>query len=97
MYFDREKVKANARMVRIGMSDELADKMVGELESVIEWIKGLDDVDVEGIEPMSSVSEHPLPRRADTVRIENTREEILAGASNTDKNGECFAVPKIIE
>ncbi|MDR1476844.1 MAG: Asp-tRNA(Asn)/Glu-tRNA(Gln) amidotransferase subunit GatC [Rickettsiales bacterium] len=97
MYFDREKVKANARMVRIGMSDELADKMAGELESVIEWIKGLDDVDVEGIEPMASVSEHPLPRRPDTVKAENAREEILSGAPEADKDGECFAVPKIIE
>jgi aspartyl-tRNA(Asn)/glutamyl-tRNA(Gln) amidotransferase subunit C len=97
MYFDREKVKKNARMLRIGMPDALAEKMVPELEGVLDWIKGLDGVDVSGIEPMITTADHPLPRRADTVRAENSRGDILAGAPDNDGRGEYFAVPKIIE
>lgn len=97
MYFTKEKVKANAKMVRIGLSDDMAEKMTEELENVINWIKGLDDVDTEGIEPLISVSDHPLPRRPDTVKIETSREEILKNAPSPDDEGEYFTVPKIIE
>lgn len=97
MYFTKEKVKANAKMVRIGMTDEMAEKMVGELENVIEWIKGLDDVNVDGVEPLNSVCDHPLPRRQDIISVENTREEILKNAPSPDDEGEYFTVPKIIE
>ena len=97
MYFTKEKVKANAKMVRIGLTDEMAENMVGELENVIEWIKGLDDVNVDGVEPLISVAEHPLPKRQDTIVVENTREEVLANAPSLDDEDEYFTVPKIIE
>ena len=97
MYFTKEKVKANAKMVRIGLTDEMAENMVGELENVIEWIKGLDDVNVNGVEPLISVAEHPLPKRQDTIVVENTREEVLANAPSPDDEDEYFTVPKIIE
>jgi aspartyl-tRNA(Asn)/glutamyl-tRNA(Gln) amidotransferase subunit C len=96
-HFTKDYVKANARMVRIGMTDETAEHMAAELEGVIGWIQVLDEVDAAGVQPMGSVSEHPLPRRPDTVKAENTRTEILAGAPERDAKGECFAVPKIIE
>lgn len=97
MYFTKEKIKANAKMVRLGMTDEMAEKMVGELENVIEWIKGLDEVNVDGVEPLISVADHPLPRRADKIVVENTREEVLKNAPSPDDEGEFFTVPKIIE
>lgn len=97
MYFTKEKVQANAKMVRIGMSEVEAGKMVDELENVIEWISGLDEVNVDGIEAMISVSEHPLPKRTDTVKVENTRGEILSNAPSPDKEGEYFTVPQIID
>ncbi len=79
------------------MPDELAEKMIPELENVIEWIEGLDDVNVDGVEPLISVNEHSLPKRVDTVRMENTREEILKNAPAPNDEGEFFTVPKIIE
>ncbi len=97
MYFTKEKIKKNANLVRIGMPDELAEKMIPELESVIEWIEGLDEVNVDNVEPLISVAEHSLPKRNDTIKIENTREEILSNAPAPDEDGEFFTVPKIIE
>ncbi|MBP3615749.1 MAG: Asp-tRNA(Asn)/Glu-tRNA(Gln) amidotransferase subunit GatC [Alphaproteobacteria bacterium] len=97
MYFTKEKIKKNAKLVRIGMPDELAEKMIPELENVIEWIEGLDDVNVDGVEPLISVNEHALPKRVDTIKMENTRDEVLTNAPSPNEDGEFFTVPKIIE
>ena len=97
MYFTKEKIKKNAKLVRIGMSDELAEKMIPELENVINWIEGLDSVNVDGVEPLISVNEHDLPKRDDIVVVKNTRDEVLANAPSPDDDGEFFTVPKIIE
>ena len=97
MYFTKEKIKKNAKLVRIGMDDALAEKMIPELESVINWIAELDDVNVEGAEPLISVCEHSLPKRTDTIKMSNTKEEILKNAPCPDDNNDFFTVPKIIE
>ena len=97
MYFTKEKIKKNAKLVRLGMPDELAEKMIPELENVINWIEGLDEVNVDGIEPLISVNEHSLPKRDDVVVMNNTRDEILKNAPSPDDDGEFFTVPKIIE
>ncbi|MDR1009417.1 MAG: Asp-tRNA(Asn)/Glu-tRNA(Gln) amidotransferase subunit GatC [Rickettsiales bacterium] len=97
MYFNKEKVKANAKMVRIGMPDTLAERMIPELESVLEWIKVLDEVDVSGVEPISTTAEFPLPRRADVINDGDIASEILANAPAPDPSHEFFTVPKIIE
>ena len=97
MYFTKEKIKKNAKLVRIGMTDEMAEKMIPELENVIDWIKGLDDVNVDGITPLISVNEHDLPKRDDVVVIKNTRDDVLKNAPSPDDDGEFFTVPKIIE
>ena len=97
MYFTKEKIKKNAKLVRIGMSDELAEQMIPELENVINWIAGLDEANVEGIDPLISVCDHSLPKRTDTIKMENAREEILKNAPAIDDEGEFFTVPKIIE
>jgi aspartyl-tRNA(Asn)/glutamyl-tRNA(Gln) amidotransferase subunit C len=72
-------------------------KNLGELENVINWIAGLDEANVEGIDPLISVCDHSLPKRTDTIKMENTREEILKNAPAIDDEGEFFTVPKIIE
>jgi aspartyl-tRNA(Asn)/glutamyl-tRNA(Gln) amidotransferase subunit C len=97
MYFDIEKVKKNAKMLRIGMPDELARQMVPELENVIEWIKVLDEVDVSGVEPMITTADHPILKRGDTIKAENAREDVTSGAPAPSADGKYFTVPKIIE
>lgn len=95
MYFDRAKIKKNAKMVRIAMPDAEADKMIPDMEGVIEWIAGLDDADVEGVEPLITTADFPLRLEPDEVKRENTRDEVLGSAP--DRRGDYYAVPKIIE
>jgi Asp-tRNA(Asn)/Glu-tRNA(Gln) amidotransferase C subunit len=65
VHFDRKKIKANARMVRIHMPDDLADKMIADMESVVEWIAMLDPVDVSGVEPLITTADWAQRRRPD--------------------------------
>ena len=97
MHFKVEKVKEIAHMARIHIDDTEMEKMGDELEGAFKWIKAFDDVDAGKALPMSSVSDHPLPRRQDTVKAECTREELVSGAPDMDKDSVYFAVPKIIE
>ncbi len=97
MYFTKEKIQKNAKLVRLAMPDDEAEKMIPELDNVIEWIKGLDDVNVDGITPLISINEHPLEKRDDIVNMKNTRDEILKNDPSKNKSPEFFSVPKIID
>ncbi|MDR3126304.1 MAG: Asp-tRNA(Asn)/Glu-tRNA(Gln) amidotransferase subunit GatC [Rickettsiales bacterium] len=95
MYFTPEIVRQNARLVRIGLTDDMAKKMAEDLDGIIGWIEQIDEIDVEGMEPLITTADFDLPLREDRVKAENTADEILAGAP--DRAGEYMAVPKIIE
>jgi aspartyl-tRNA(Asn)/glutamyl-tRNA(Gln) amidotransferase subunit C len=95
MYFTPEIVRQNARLVRIGLNDDMARKMAEDLDGIIGWIEQIDEINVDSIEPLITTADFDLPLRADEVKAENTAEEILSGAP--DRAGEYMAVPKIIE
>ena len=97
MYFTTEKIKKNAKLVRLRMDDATANKMIPELENVINWIQGLDAVNTDGIEPLITTATHNLPKRDDTVIKTTTREKILKNAPAKSDNNVFFTVPKIIE
>ena len=73
MYFDRDKIKRNAKMVRIGLSDAEADRMIPEMESILEWISNLDGADAGGVEPLITTADFPLPLHPDRVVAEGSR------------------------
>jgi len=95
MYFNKDKIKANAKMVRIRMTDEQAEKMIPEMEGIITWITTLDEVNTDGVKPLISTLDFPLPLRKDEVREDGTKEDIFADAP--DRQGDFFAVPKVVE
>jgi aspartyl-tRNA(Asn)/glutamyl-tRNA(Gln) amidotransferase subunit C len=95
MYFTPEIVRRNARLVRIGLTDEMAKKMAEDLDGIIGWIEQIDELNVDGVEPLATTADFALPLRSDKAVAENTADEILAGAP--DREGEYVAVPKIIE
>lgn len=95
MSVDIETVKKIARLSRIAINDDEADKMVGELNGILEWVEQLGEVDVTGIEPMTAVIPNTLRLRDDVVTDGDVRDKVLANAPA--KEGSFFGVPKVIE
>ena len=95
MSVDTETVKKIARLARIAIDDAEAEKMVGELNGILEWVEQLGEVDVTGIEPMTAVIANKTRLRDDVVTDGDVRDKVLANAPV--REGSFFGVPKVIE
>ncbi len=100
MSVDIETVKKIARLSRIAIDDVEADKMVGELNGILAWVEQLGEVDVAGIEAMTSVTGHNALLRDDVVTDGEATggmitDKVLSNAPA--KEGRFFGVPKVIE
>jgi aspartyl-tRNA(Asn)/glutamyl-tRNA(Gln) amidotransferase subunit C len=95
MSVDLATVKRVARLSRIAVSEEDANRMVGELNGILGFVEQLSEVNVDGIEPMTSVTPMTMRKREDAVTDGNKAEDIVANAPATDRN--FFMVPKVVE
>ena len=95
MSVDKDTVNKIARLSRIAISEQEAEKMVGELNGILAWVEQLSEVDVSGVEPMTAVIPNTLRLRDDVVTDGNIRDKVLANAPA--KEGIFFGVPKVIE
>ena len=95
MSVDKDTVNKIARLSRIAISEQEAEKMVGELNGILAWVEQLGEVDVSGVEPMTAVIPNTLRLRDDLVTDGNIRDKVLANAPA--KEGIFFGVPKVIE
>lgn len=95
MSVDTETVKRVARLARIAVTDEEAARMEGELNVILGFVEQLGEVDVDGVEPMTSVTEMAMKKRADVVTDGGKADDIVANAPLCDQN--FFLVPKVVE
>jgi aspartyl-tRNA(Asn)/glutamyl-tRNA(Gln) amidotransferase subunit C len=95
MSVDLATVKRVARLARIAVSEEEAERMTGELNGILGFVEQLSEVDVTGIEPMTSVTPMAMKKRHDVVTDGNKADAIVANAPQTDRN--FFMVPKVVE
>ncbi|QWW69310.1 Asp-tRNA(Asn)/Glu-tRNA(Gln) amidotransferase subunit GatC [Rhizobium sp. WYJ-E13] len=95
MSVDLATVKRVARLARIAVSEEEANRMVGELNGILGFVEQLSEVDVEGVEAMTSVTPMDMKKRPDVVNDGNKAADVVANAPITDHN--FFLVPKVVE
>ena len=95
MSVDLATVKRVARLARIAVSPQEAERMVGELNGILGFVAQLDEVDVAGVEPMTSVVEMKMKMRADVVTDGAKAADILANAPLSEDG--FFMVPKVVE
>ncbi|MFA7414887.1 MAG: Asp-tRNA(Asn)/Glu-tRNA(Gln) amidotransferase subunit GatC [Rhizobium sp.] len=95
MSVDLATVKRVAHLARIALSDEEADRMMGELNGILGFVEQLSEVDVSGVEPMTSVTPMAMKKRQDVVTDGGKADDIVANAPETDRN--FFLVPKVVE
>lgn len=95
MSVDIDTVKRVARLARIAVDDEGASRMTGELNAILGFVEQLNEVNVEGVEPMTSVTPMMMKKRADEVTDGNKAADIVANAPASEEN--FFLVPKVVE
>jgi aspartyl-tRNA(Asn)/glutamyl-tRNA(Gln) amidotransferase subunit C len=100
MSVDKATVAKIASLARIKMGDDELERMVPELNNILEWVEQLGEVDVSGVEPMTAVIENHLRLREDVVDADpktagGRREDVLANAPAAEHG--FFGVPKVIE
>ena len=95
MSVDLATVKRVAHLARIAVTDEDAARMEGELNTILGFVEQLSEVDVEGVEPMTSVTPMAMKKRADVVTDGSKAEDIVANAPESADN--FFLVPKVVE
>jgi aspartyl-tRNA(Asn)/glutamyl-tRNA(Gln) amidotransferase subunit C len=95
MSVDVETVTRVARLARIAVTADDAERMTGELNAILGFVEQLGEVDVTGVEPMTSVVPMIMRQRKDAVTDGQKAADIVANAPATEEN--FFMVPKVIE
>jgi aspartyl-tRNA(Asn)/glutamyl-tRNA(Gln) amidotransferase subunit C len=95
MSVDTKTVKRVAHLARIAIDDADATRMQDELIAIFKWIEQLNDVDIDGVEPMTSVVEVEMKKRSDQVTDGTKADDILANAPESEDH--YFMVPKVVE
>lgn len=95
MSVDSATVRKIAHLARIAVSDDEAKQLEGELSAILDWVEMLDEVNVDGVEPMTSVLPMALRRRQDEVTDGGYPDDITANAPESEDH--FFVVPKVVE
>ncbi|MCE0506750.1 MULTISPECIES: Asp-tRNA(Asn)/Glu-tRNA(Gln) amidotransferase subunit GatC [unclassified Roseivivax] len=95
MSIDQETAKHVAKLARIRVEEERLPELAQEFNTILGFIEQLSEVDVEGVEPMVSVTPMRLKRRADAVTEGGQPERVLKNAPDAREG--FFAVPKVVE
>jgi aspartyl-tRNA(Asn)/glutamyl-tRNA(Gln) amidotransferase subunit C len=95
MSIDAETIRRVARLARIAVRADEVEHLQGEVNAVLAFVEQLNEVDVEDVEPMTSVMPMEMKKRADVVTDGNIVDDILANAPATENH--FFLVPKVVE
>ena len=95
MSVTRDDVKRIASLARIAEPAERLDSLTEELNGILNWIEQLDEVDIEGVEPLATAAPTQLPMREDEIADGNIRDAVLKNAPKAEEG--FFVVPKSVE
>ena len=95
MAIDAETVRKVAHLARIKTADDPLEPLAQELNGILAWIEQLQEVDVTGVEPMTSNVAQPLRLRDDVVTDGGKVEAVLSNAPRSADG--FFVVPKVVE
>ncbi len=99
MTVDKNTVAKVAKLARLAVPEDRLEPLAGEINGILKWIEQLNEVDVTGVEPITSTVEMKLKMRDDVVADGPTGggqpERIVANAPKTEDH--FFVVPKVVE
>lgn len=95
MSIDKQTIQRIAKLARLKLSDAEQEHMVGELNSILQWVDKLQGIPTEDLPQMFGHSGMTLPLRDDVVTDGGIQEAVVANAPMAEYG--CFVVPKVIE
>jgi len=95
MSVDAETVRRVAHLARIAVAEEEIEHLQGELNAILAFVEQLAEVDVEGVEPMTSVTPMAMKMRKDEVTDGGIVDAIMANAPAREDH--FLLVPKVVE
>jgi aspartyl-tRNA(Asn)/glutamyl-tRNA(Gln) amidotransferase subunit C len=95
MSVDAATVRRIAHLARIAVKEEEIEHLKGELNAMLAFVEQLEEVNVDGVEPMTSVTPMQMKMREDVVTDGGIAERIVKNAPATQDN--FFLVPKVVE
>ncbi len=95
MSVDAATVRRIAHLARIAVEEGEVERLKGELNAMLAFVEQLQEVDVAGVEPMTSVTPMKMKMRADAVTDGDNVEAVLKNAPQSDDN--FYLVPKVVE
>ncbi len=95
MSIDQATVRHIARLARIRVNEEEAQRLEGELSSILTWVEQLDEVDTADVAPMTSVIDVDMKQRHDEVTDGGIADDVVGNAPRRDNH--FFVVPKVVE
>lgn len=95
MSIDTDTARRVAHLARIRVEEKSLPALAEEFNAILGFIEELNEVDVEGIEPMTSVTPQRLKRRVDQVTDGDQQAKVLSNAPDAREG--FFAVPKVVE
>lgn len=95
MQIDRALLDKIAHLARLEFDEKDAEKMIKDMSAIITWVEQLNEIDTEGVEPLTTMSHEINALREDEVKNQMPHENALLNAPKKDAT--YFRVPKVLE
>ena len=95
MKLDTNTINKIAKLARIKLSDEEAKDLLKDMNSILDWVEQLNEVNTDKVEPLTNISSSVLTKRNDEAQDINSSDEVLQ--NSPDQLEGYFAVPKVVE
>jgi aspartyl-tRNA(Asn)/glutamyl-tRNA(Gln) amidotransferase subunit C len=95
MKINRDVLDKIAHLARLEFDEKDAEKMMKDMTAIVNWVEKLNEVDTEGVEPLTTMSHEINSLREDEVKPHLEHEEALKNAPK--KDSDYFRVPKVLE
>src|SRR5262249_45635574 len=95
MFVDAATVRRIAHLARIAVAEDEVEHLRGELNAILAFVEQLSEVDVEGVEPMTSIPPMEMKKRPDVVTDGGIPDDIIKNAPAAQDG--FFVVPKVVE
>ncbi|HUD52902.1 Asp-tRNA(Asn)/Glu-tRNA(Gln) amidotransferase subunit GatC [Parvibaculum sp.] len=95
MSVDQNTVRHIARLARIAVRDDELPALAGELNTILDWVEQLGEVDTTGVEPMTSAVAMSMKMRDDVVTAGNLQKEVTENAPRAEDG--FYVVPRVVE